>query len=513
MKKNHHGVPLLLLSAAISKQVYGAVNDDFTSTNSDTPVTIDVLANDDAISSSFELVVTDYGQPAYGSLILNSDQTFTYTPDQGFEGQDVFSYQATNYIDGVAYGGADAASVTIDVVAAPTGEASPLAELVTGESNRVTASMLDAFCSTPSDSLRNACAELSTLANNDTDTLKQLISEITPDEVLAQRRVLAETLRNQTHRLYASHQLLTRGTNVGALSMNTLMINSLAENEGGIPGGFPPWALFGSLEFGQSDHDQTTYESAYDADTRGLMLGINYRIRTNLDVGVALDYSSFEAEYDSSDLDSNVYSLNGFAFWSMQDSISLDMTLGYSTGSMTTHRTIQLNEAEGDTNSNHYFLSTQVQYTYNRKALTALPYARLEYIAVEVDDYSETGNTLWLMNVGKQKLDQVSFSVGVDTTYAFNFDWGVMVPSLNLSAINEGNQDFEPVTFDLVNDGGSNSVFQLRADGEDNLYFKIGANSVFVLQGGLSTFIGFQFLEGYDNINAYSVQAGFNFEL
>lgn len=371
--------------------------------------------------------------------------------------------------------------------------------------------MLDSFCATPSDSLADACAELLTLATNDTDALKQLISEITPDEVLAQRRVLAETIRNQTGRLYASHQLMARDEEIGTVGMNTLMMNSFSGDDAG--GGFPPWTLFGSLEFGKSEHQQTTNESAYDADTMSMMLGVNYRIRANLDMGMALDYSDYDAEYDTSTLNSKVYSLNGFAFWTMQESISLQMTMGYSSGEITSSRTIQLEEAIGDTNSDHYFLSAQAQYSINRGALTSLPYARLEYIAVDVDEYSETGNTSWLMNVGKQELDQVNFSLGVDTTYAINFNWGVMVPSLNLSLINEGNQDFDPVSFNLVNGGSTNSNFELEPDGEDSLFYKIGANSVFVLQGGLSTFMGIQYLGGYDNIDAYSVQAGFNFEL
>jgi VCBS repeat-containing protein len=50
--------------------------------------------------------------PANGSLTLNADGTFTYTPNANFNGTDSFTYQAAD-----GKGGADTATVTIDVVA------------------------------------------------------------------------------------------------------------------------------------------------------------------------------------------------------------------------------------------------------------------------------------------------------------------------------------------------------------------------------------------------------------
>ena len=51
-------------------------------------VTIAVLANDEGDT----LTVTGYSAPAFGTLVLNPDQSFTYTPVAGFFGSDGFSY-------------------------------------------------------------------------------------------------------------------------------------------------------------------------------------------------------------------------------------------------------------------------------------------------------------------------------------------------------------------------------------------------------------------------------------
>lgn len=61
---------------------------DIAATPQGTPVTIAVLANDEGSG----LTVTSYGAPAFGTLVLNPDQSFTYTPQAGFAGTDGFSY-------------------------------------------------------------------------------------------------------------------------------------------------------------------------------------------------------------------------------------------------------------------------------------------------------------------------------------------------------------------------------------------------------------------------------------
>jgi uncharacterized repeat protein (TIGR01451 family) len=81
--------------------------DDTVTTNEDTPVTIDVLDNDDDVDGDILTVVT-VGAPLNGTA--NSDgTTVTYTPALNFNGTDVFTYTIT---DG---GLSDLAQVTITV--------------------------------------------------------------------------------------------------------------------------------------------------------------------------------------------------------------------------------------------------------------------------------------------------------------------------------------------------------------------------------------------------------------
>ncbi|MGH1368910.1 MAG: Ig-like domain-containing protein, partial [Maritimibacter sp.] len=84
-------------------------DDDNDTTSVNTPVLIDVLANDsDPEGDSFEVV--DNTDPSNGSVVDNGDGTFTYTPDAGFTGTDTFTYTIED-----DKGATDIATVTVTV--------------------------------------------------------------------------------------------------------------------------------------------------------------------------------------------------------------------------------------------------------------------------------------------------------------------------------------------------------------------------------------------------------------
>ncbi|MGP4058383.1 Ig-like domain-containing protein [Mycobacterium sp. 4D054] len=95
-----------------------AVNDapvsihDNVTTNEDTSVTGNVLANDTDVDGD-ALQATVVAGPANGTLILNADGTFTYTPNADFHGTDTFTYEAG---DGITTSSAATVSITINPV-------------------------------------------------------------------------------------------------------------------------------------------------------------------------------------------------------------------------------------------------------------------------------------------------------------------------------------------------------------------------------------------------------------
>jgi VCBS repeat-containing protein len=88
------------------------VGDDSYTTPVSTTLTVPapgVLQNDSDVDSA-NITVSSSTDPGNGTLSINSDGSFTYTPDPGFTGVDTFTYQAT---DGTAT--SEDATVTITV--------------------------------------------------------------------------------------------------------------------------------------------------------------------------------------------------------------------------------------------------------------------------------------------------------------------------------------------------------------------------------------------------------------
>jgi hypothetical protein len=82
-------------------------HDDSATTPEDTPIHIDMLANDSAQTANTTLSISAIGAPAHGTATIEGTTQAVYTPTLNFNGTDVFSYTVS---DGVL---TDTAQVTV----------------------------------------------------------------------------------------------------------------------------------------------------------------------------------------------------------------------------------------------------------------------------------------------------------------------------------------------------------------------------------------------------------------
>jgi uncharacterized delta-60 repeat protein len=96
-----------------------AARDDSYSTAEDTPLTVaapGVLGNDtDADGDPLSVAAAAVTGPAHGTLTLNQDGSFTYTPAADFNGTDTFTYKASD-------GTADSTAATVTVTVTPVND-------------------------------------------------------------------------------------------------------------------------------------------------------------------------------------------------------------------------------------------------------------------------------------------------------------------------------------------------------------------------------------------------------
>jgi len=88
---------VLLVPGGLFAQSETIAEPDFAITPPNTPVTINVIANDTAGNGTFDLdKIKSTKDPSHGTVEYNDDGTFTYTPDQDFSSTvpDTFDYEA-----------------------------------------------------------------------------------------------------------------------------------------------------------------------------------------------------------------------------------------------------------------------------------------------------------------------------------------------------------------------------------------------------------------------------------
>jgi len=100
-------------------------NNDEATTITGNPVSGNVLGNDTDLDGDVLSVVLDGTAPSNGTVTLNTDGSFTYTPDAGFVGEDTFTYEITDGQGGTE--GPIVATVTICVEASLAPSLSPVA--------------------------------------------------------------------------------------------------------------------------------------------------------------------------------------------------------------------------------------------------------------------------------------------------------------------------------------------------------------------------------------------------
>ncbi len=97
------------ITATVTVYVHPVAVDDSVTTPACTAITFSPTANDDGS----DLEVTTISTPAHGSVVINSDGTVTYTPEDGFSGIETLTYS-------VADGDALTGAATITIAVTPT---------------------------------------------------------------------------------------------------------------------------------------------------------------------------------------------------------------------------------------------------------------------------------------------------------------------------------------------------------------------------------------------------------
>lgn len=507
----------LMLSGTAYAAAPTAVNDSRT-IPVDSSITLNVISND-FDSDSDPIAVVAVGTSANASITLNSDGSVFYSPKAGFTGVDTFTYSLRENIEG---GQTVTGTVTITI------KNSDLAEIPTNQNTQNLAEALDIACNNlreSSDSelgagrrnLLERCNALDALAANNPAAANAALRQIAPEETLALMRETADSSRTQTAAVSQRIGRLRAGTS--AFTLNG--VTELQAETGGAAGdGEPIWSalgFFASIQRDVAERDISALESGYKSRGNAATLGLDYRFNNKWVLGAALGFNQNDLDYSAHNgsVDSEITSFILFSSYTLEHS-SIETQLGYAHTSFDSIRQVSYNEGNalvsdtmvGNTVGSQLLFNSQWQWDWNRNALTVSPFVRVDYLQNKVDGYGENGGGGLPMVIGKQATDQTTLGAGVQTTYVFNQNWGVLIPLLKLAILSEVNAASDPVVSRFSYDPDPDNTFTLENEGADKAFAQIGVGSSFVLKRGLSGFVQYQQLLGYSNLSAYQIQLG-----
>ncbi len=511
------GAGLLLAAPASADPV--AVDDNRTMA-ANSSITINVLANDFS-DSGLSILVAGVGDPNNGTISLNGDNSILYIPNTDFVGEDSFSYTV------VEVGGNITATGTVLVVVNESrtallftseGNDQGFAAAFSRACNNIRALDPGAIGAIRQEMLAH-CDALDLLSIENPDQARIAINQMAPEESLAFMRNAVDATRS--HNASLKQRMQVAPNNAFALNVNGANISGGNAGEGY---NYSPLGFFGTVQFGNNQREISNLENGYDSDVSSITIGTDYRFTPNYILGVAYGYNQSDTDYsrDNGSMETelnNIFLYNSLSF----DGFSIDAQLGYGSMDFSTERRLAFDEcfvatctvgetAHSQTKGDQVSASLQFQAESFRQALSFFPFLRFDYLDSHIDAFGEQNARGFSMLIGEQNSQQLTASAGLQTTYAWQQNWGVVIPTLTFSIVKDVDSDRDAVIGRFSFDTDTSNTFAMESDGIDSSYYEFGLGASALFTHGVSTYLQYQQLISYEYLSSWQVQAGFKYE-
>jgi outer membrane lipase/esterase len=368
-----------------------------------------------------------------------------------------------------------------------------------------------------------------------TEQLAEALGRLSPEEITTQGTGAIETGSNQARAIGARLGQLRLGATGVSLSGLRLYVDGQsvepaqlldtnhaggASADRGVAGRLGVF-VNGIYSFG--DKDTTSKEQGFDFDTGGVIAGVDYRFTDDLVAGMALSFSSTDADIDFGlgDVDSRSYGVILYGTYHI-GGLYIDAHGSFNWNTYDTRRRIFYanpfepggvtdRTAKGDTDGQQFTINLGVGYDFRVARFTLTPYARLEYLNLRIDDFRERGADGLDLEVRSQRVESLQSALGGRVAYAISTPVGVVVPQVHGEWRHEFQNDARNVTAKYAHDP-FNTSFAIPTDSPDRNYFALGAGAVAVFKGGLSGFLSYETILGLRDVSHHSFTGGVRVE-
>lgn len=285
--------------------------------------------------------------------------------------------------------------------------------------------------------------------------------------------------------------------------------------------------VFINGNIGTGDKDETEREDGFDFDIWAITVGADYRLTDNLVLGGAFTFNNLDTDFDTTptvsggEVEADGWNLT-FYGTHYGDNYYVDGLIGFGQSDYDLNRRILYQPgmgaanpvpgprdrtAKADTDSDEFAVSIGGGYSFSGGGFTYGPFARLEYVTLDIDGYKETGAQGLNLQVEEQDIDSFQSVLGGEVSYALSTGFGVLVPQARLGWVHEFADDDRRIKATYINDPNQ---FQLVAqtDAPDRDYgtLLIGLSGVF--QGGAQAFLAYETVLGLRDIEEHLFTIG-----
>jgi uncharacterized protein YhjY with autotransporter beta-barrel domain len=376
------------------------------------------------------------------------------------------------------------------------------------------------------------CERLRNPDNTDAQ-IAEALEAINPEETLAASVIAVRVASVQRNNVSQRISSLRSGTAKPGVDVSGLTVRSgdsvitgdaLAEMLHAITGGaagddFGRWGYFVDGNINSGEKSDTLSDAGFDFDGVGVTGGFDYRLNDNLVLGAALGYSLNDVDFRGAGgkLEVEAWDLVLFGSW-FSERYYADAQVSYGRTDYDSLRRVRFEDASGlfdrtargNTDGAQLSGAIAAGYDFNFGAWTLGPHVGANLLDAEVDALREQGAGSLSMQVGEQEARSLTASAGGHVTYAYNASWGVLLPHLRFDWTREFETDVDRVLVNFADD--AQSTYLLRGDRIDPSYFlwSAGVSAQFI--HGISGFVNFQQMLGFQNLAFSQINYGLRYE-
>ena len=389
--------------------------------------------------------------------------------------------------------------------------------------------------------LFNRCRELVNTANdldglpapNTLDLTEQQLAaalqQVAPEEVITQGTMAVETSNGQVTNIGARLAALHRGAGgfsasglsfiAGGRTLEPAMLGATMPVDGARGGGAAADEGFSKLggfingTISSGEKDITTLEDGFDVDAVGITAGVDYRFSDKFVFGGALGLTNLDADIDTfgsstnpvvngGKVESDGFTLSGYGTYFVSDKYYIDGIISLGKNDYDITRSIFYTPGPGgsgtaavvtaattaDTDSDQVALSIGGGYQGSSGGATWGAYARLDYLKVEIDSFTEAGAGGLNLFVDDQEVKSLVSIIGGRISKAFSRHFGVLIPQGRLEWHHEFENDSRSIVTKYANDP-FDTFFISTTDDPDEDFFVLGGGVSAVFKGGTQAFI------------------------